>query len=133
MVVALIALVVAIGGTAAALPGKFTVGRDDLKNSSVGARSLGRMLVGRTWVLKSDDPVADDGIFTETEGKITCPSKAPTAIEPFISGMSQTAFEIKRNAVPNSFGAPLGYRFTVSSDDGPDVGYTMSVNCLFRR
>jgi hypothetical protein len=133
MIVALIALIVAIGGTAAALPGKFTVGRDDLKTSSVGARSLGRMLIDRSQVFRSNDPVASDGEYTESVGTIVCPTKAPTAIDPFVGGMSQTAYETKRTAVWNHLKAPQGYRFTVLSDDGPDVGYTMKVNCLFSR
>ena len=133
MVVALIALIVAIGGTAVALPGKFTVGRDDLKKSSVGARALGGMYVGRSLVLKSEDLVAGDGQFTESVGSILCPSKAPTAIDPFVGGLSETAFEVNRSAVSNKWKAPQGYRFTVRSDDGPDVCYTMKVNCLFAR
>jgi hypothetical protein len=133
MVVALIALVVAIGGTAAALPGKFTVGRDDLRSGSVGARALGSMYMGKSLVLKSEDPVPNDGQFTESIGTITCPAKAPTAIDPFIAGLGRSAFELNRSAVANRFGGPAGYRFTVTGDDGPDVGYTMTVNCLFAR
>jgi hypothetical protein len=133
MVVALIALVVAIGGTAAALPGKFTVGRDDLRPASVGARALGSMYIGNSLVLESQDSVANDGEFTESVGTIVCPPKAPTAIDPFIGGMGPTAFITARSATTNRLGAPRGYRFTVSSDDGPDVGYVMKVNCLFAR
>ncbi len=133
MVVALIALVVAVGGTAAALPGKFTVGRDDLKTSSVGARALGKMLVGYSQVVKSRDPVAGDGHFTETRGSIRCPAKSPTALDPSIANMSQFAFELRRTAVSNRFGAPVGYQFIVSGDEGPEIGYTMTVNCLFKR
>jgi hypothetical protein len=133
MVVALIALVVAIGGTAAALPGKFTVGRDDLKNGSVGARSIGKILTDQSQAFPSKDAVAGDGIFTESTGTIRCPAKAPTAIDPQVGGLGPQAFEVKRNALSNRFGGPLGYEFTVSSDQGPDVGYTMKVNCLFAR
>ena len=133
MVVALIALVIAIGGTAVALPGKFTVGRDDLKNSSIGARALGRMLIGHRLVVKSQDPVADDGVFTETRGTITCPAKAPTAIDPSIGNLGPTSFEMRRTAIGNASGAPGGYEFLVSGDEGPDFGYTMKVNCLFAR
>ena len=133
MVVAVIALIVAIGGTAAALPGKFTVGRDDLKDSSVGARALGKMMVGNTQVLKSQDPVADDGNFTESSGAIKCPSKAPTAIDPSIVGLGPLAYEIERTAISNSYGAPQGYEFVVNGDQGPDVGYAMTINCLFAR
>lgn len=133
MVVALVALIVAIGGTAAALPGKFTVGQDDLKKSSVGARALGKMLVGETQVFKSQDPQAGDGEFTETKGEIRCPAKAPTAIDPAVANMGKAAFEVRRLAIPNRWGAPVGYEFVVSSDQGPNVGYTMTVNCLFAR
>ena len=130
MVVALIALTIAIGGTAAALPGKFTVGRDDLKTSSVGARALGKMIIGRSRSFPSADPIADDGNFTETMGTITCPDNAPTAIDPFVGGMSPTAYVFGRSEIFNRFGAPMGYRFTVFSDDGPEVGYVMNVNCI---
>lgn len=133
MVVAVIALVIAIGGTAVALPGKFTVGQDDLKNSSVGARALGRMLVGHTQILRSQDPVPDDGMFTESRAVVKCPAKAPTAIDPSIAGMGVSAYEIGRTAISNSIGAPQGYEFSISSDQGPDVGYAMTVNCLFTR
>jgi hypothetical protein len=133
MIVALIALIVAIGGTAAALPGKFTVGRDDLKNSSVGARALGKMLVGHTQVVESTDPVAGDGNFTETEGKIRCPAKAPTALDPSVGNMGPRSFEMRRTALTNRFGSPGGYRFVITGDEGPDFGYAMKVNCLFSR
>lgn len=133
MIVALVALIVAVGGTAAALPGKFSVGRGDLKQSSIGARALGKMMMGRSLVLKAEDPVAGDGTFTEATGIILCPSKAPTAIDPFVSRMGPKAFLVERTTVSNRFDGPKGYRFTVSSDEGPNVGYTMKVNCLFRR
>jgi hypothetical protein len=133
MIVALIALIVAIGGTAAALPGKFTVGRDDLKNSSVGARAFGKMLVGHTQLVQSSDPVANDGNFTETKGKIRCPSKAPTALNASVANMGPKAFEVRRNVISNRLGAPGGYQFIVTSDEGPEISYTMKVNCLFSR
>ena len=133
MVVALIALVVAIGGTAAALPGKFTVGQDDLKKSSVGARALGKMIVEHRQVVRSIDPIADDGLFSETKGTITCPSKAPLAIDPAVGIMGPQAFEARRRAIPNRWGSPVGYEFVISGDQGPDVGYLMTVNCLFAR
>ena len=44
MVIAVISLVVAIGGTAVALPGKRSVDSNDLRKDSVGARSLGKVL-----------------------------------------------------------------------------------------
>ena len=133
MVVALTALIIAIGGTAFALPGKFTVGQDDLKRSSVGSRSLGKMIVDHRWVLASDDPIAEDGQFTDSTGRITCPPSAPTAIDPVVGGLGPAAFEVRRTVITNRFGAPLGYEFIVSSDMGPDVGFAMKVNCLFAR
>ena len=133
MVVAIIALVIAIGGTAVALPGKFTVGQDDLKNSSVGARALGKVIVGYSQVVPSQDPTAADGEYTDTEGSIKCPAKAPTAIDPSISGLGRQSFETMRSAITNGLGAPQGYRFIISGDEGPNLGYTMKVNCLFAR
>ena len=130
MVVALIALVVAIGGTAAALPGKYTVGQDDLKKSSVGARSLGKIALSQTRVVGSLDQQAKDGEFTETEGQIVCPAQAPFALDPSIGNMGPTAFQMKRTAIPNRWGGPLGYRFVVLTDEGPEISYTMTVNCL---
>ena len=133
MVVAIVALIVAIGGTAFALPGKFTVGRDDLKKSSVGARSIGKMLLDHRRVIRSEDPVSGDGQFTETRGYIKCPAKAPTAIDPSVGGLSPTSHQSRINSIPNRWGGPLGYEIIVSGDEGPDVGYTMKVNCLFTR
>lgn len=133
MVVAVIALVIAIGGTAVALPGKFTVGQDDLKNSSVGARAVGRMIVGYRQVVQSQDEVARDGVFTETRGTIKCPQKAPTALDPAIGNMGPFSFETRSSAIGNSLGGPSGYEFIVSGDEGPEIGYTMTVNCLFAR
>lgn len=130
MVVALIALVVAIGGTAAALPGRFGVGRNDLQKSSVGARALGKMRLDQGVVLRSEDPVAGDGLFTESTGLIRCPSDAPVAIDPYVGGLGPDAFERKRESLPNRWGGPVGYEFTVSSDRGPDVGFSLKVNCL---
>lgn len=133
MVVALIALIVAIGGTATALPGKFTVGQDDLKSSSVGARSIGKMMVEKTGVAKSQDPMAGDGIFTETRGSVRCPEKAPLAIDPAVAVLGPKAYVARQMALPNRWGAPGGYEFRISGDEGPEIGYTMSVNCLFSR
>ena len=130
MVVALIALVVAIGGSAAALPGKFTVGQDDLKESSVGSRSLGRVVLDVRKGVQSTDPVAKDGQFTEVEGTITCPRTAPFALDPAIGSMGPYVYEMRRNVLPNRWGGPLGYRFIVLSDVGPEPGFTMTVNCL---
>lgn len=133
MVVAVIALIVAIGGTAVALPGKFTVGKHDLRTSSVGARALGRMIVDHTRSVRSTDAVAFDGKFTETRGTIRCPARAPLAIDPSISGTGPNAFESRRSVVTNRWGSPRGYEFVISSDQGPEVGYTMKVNCLLSR
>ncbi len=130
MVVALVALIVAVSGTAVALPGKFTVGKDDLKGSSVGARALGRMIIGHSQVVGSNDPVAFDGQFTETRGTVLCPARAPTALDPSIGNMGPTSFERSRRAISNRWGAPRGYEFVISGDEGPDFGYTMKVNCL---
>ena len=133
MIVAIIALIVAIGGSAAALPGKFSVGRDDLKNGSVGARALGKMYLGHVQVLRSSDPVANDGEFTESRGAVLCPRVAPTALDPSIGRMGPKAFEADRRPIPNRWGAPRGYEFFVLSDEGPEIGYAMTVNCLFTR
>ena len=133
MVVAVISLIVAIGGTAVALPGQRTVGGNDLKNNSAGARSLGRALLNHASGLASTDPVAADGEFTEIEGSVRCPAWAPFAFDPSISDLGPDAFETGRTVMTNRFGGPVGYFFRVSTDDGPDVGYTMKVNCLPRR
>ncbi|MBK5111144.1 MAG: hypothetical protein JJE10_07240 [Thermoleophilia bacterium] len=130
MVVAIISLIVAIGGTAIALPGKKTVGRGDLRDGSVGARSLGRAVLDHTKVLASTDAVAGDGAFAQIEGTIRCPSKAPFAFDPSIGNMGPEAFELRRNSLANRWGGPGGYRFIVSTDQGPDVGYAMKLNCL---
>lgn len=133
MVVALIALIVAIGGTATALPGKLTVGQDDLKTSSVGARAIGKVMTGHREVMKSQDPVAGDGIFTETRGSVRCPDKAPLAIDPSVGVLGPEAYVARQMALPNRWGAPGGYEFRISGDEGPEIGYTMTVNCLFSR
>lgn len=130
MVVATISLIVAIGGTAFALPGKFTVGRDDLKNDSVGARALGRATLDYGLNMKSLDPIEGDGTFVESEGSVQCPSKAPFAMDPTVSGLGQSAFETRRITLANRWNGPGGYRFFISSDEGPDAVYGLSVNCL---
>jgi hypothetical protein len=132
MVVAVISLVVAIGGTAVALPGGRTVEDNDLRNDSVGARAIGDVLVGQVAGLASSDSVAEDGNFTESEGTIRCPSRAPFALDPAISGLGPLAYETSRKVVVNRFGGPGGYIFRVTSDAGP-IGFTMTVNCLPRR
>jgi hypothetical protein len=131
MVVAIISLIVAIGGTAVALPGSNTVGRDDLKVDSVGARALGDTLVV-TNGLASADPMAGDDQFTESQGTIRCPGKAPFAFDPAIGNMGPLAYEVNRKVIVNRFGSPGGYTFTVTTDLG-EVGFTMTVNCLPRR
>jgi hypothetical protein len=133
MVVAVISLIVAIGGTAVALPGGRTVDRGDLRNDSVGARALGKAVVGFSSGLASADPVQGDGQFTEADGSIRCPARAPFAFDPSISGLGPLAFETSRKVVINRFGGPGGYIFRVTTDTGPSVGFAMTVNCLPRR
>lgn len=133
MVVAVISLIMAIGGTAFALPGRFSVGRDDLKQSVVGARAIGKVVLEHRWVMESRDAVANDGIFTESEGEIRCPARAPFAFDPSIGMMGPLAYERRRSVIANRWGGPGGYRFIVSGDEGPQVGYTMKVNCLPKR
>ena len=133
MVVAVISLIVAIGGTAVALPGKRSIDSNDLRKDSVGARSLGKVLVGFSSGLPSSDPVAEDGDFTEAEGTVRCPARAPFAFDPSISGMGPLAYEVSRTVVINRFGGPGGYIFRVVSDRGPGLAFTMKVNCLSRR
>ena len=133
MVVATISLIVAIGGTAFALPGKFTVGRDDIKTDSVGASALGRNILNFGTSIRSMDPVAGDGIFTDVEGLIKCPSKAPFAFDPSTSGLGREAFEARRSAFPNRFGGPGSYRIVISSDEGSAVFYGLKINCLASR
>lgn len=130
MIVAIAALVIAIGGTAAALPGRYTVGRDDLKPSSVGARSIGRVKLEQMGGVRSMDPVANDGEFTETEGELTCPPKAPFAFDPSVSNMGPAAMLMSQMAIPNRWGGPLGYHFKILSDLGPEPGFTMKLQCL---
>jgi len=133
MIVAIIALIVAIGGSAGALPGQRSVGSNDLKNSSVGARSMGKALLSHTAGLPATDQDADDGVFTEAEGEIRCPSRAPFAFDPSIGIMGPDAYESRRTPIPNRFGGPGGYLFRIVSDQGSGVAYTMKVNCLPRR
>lgn len=133
MIVALVALVVAIGGTASALPGRFSVGRDDLKTSSVGARAIGKSLTEVVAGARSKDPLADDGEFTESDGSVVCPARAPFAFDPSVGNMGPSAIEMRRQALPNKWGSPGGYRFVVLSDLGPEPTFTMRVNCLPER
>lgn len=131
MIVAIVALIVAIGGTATALPGKFTVGRKDLKKESVGARALGRTLQVQSGI-KGIDQIANDGIFTEAEGEVMCPMKAPLAIDPYVTGMGPDAFEIHRSTILNKWKSPGGYWFRITTDEGK-AGYALRVSCLPRR
>jgi hypothetical protein len=133
MVVAVISLIVAVGGTAVALPGKRSVDSNDLRKDSVGARSLGKVLFGVGSLIPSADLVAEDGNFTEAEGTVRCPARAPFAFDPSISGMGPLAYEVSRSVVLNRFGGPGGYTFRILSDRGTGSAFTMKVNCLSRR
>jgi hypothetical protein len=133
MVVALISLIVAISGTAVAMPGGLDIGSKDLRADSVGARSLGRVFLGKVAGLSSTDPVEGDGSFTEIEGSIRCPNWAPFAFDPSMRGLGPLAFETNRTPVASRLGGPGGYEFEVLSDLGPEPTLTMKVNCLARR
>lgn len=133
MVVAIISLIVAIGGTAFALPGKFTVGRDDLKDGSVGARVLGRATLNVTTSLFTDDPNAGDGVFTETIGTVSCPARAPFAFDPSITGLGPKAYEARRTTFANRWGGPGSFRVVLASDEGTGAIHAMKVNCLPNR
>lgn len=130
MVVAIVSLIVAIGGTAFALPGKFAVGRDDLKDSSVGARSLGRASLNVTTSVITTDPIADDGVFTETTGTVSCPAKAPFAFDPSVTGLGPLAYEVRRTTFANRWGGPGSFRIVLTSDEGPGWIHAMKTNCL---
>lgn len=132
MVVALISLLVAISGTAVAMPG-LKVGSEDLRADSVGARSLGRVFLGKVAGLVSTDPVEGDGSFTELEGSIRCPAWAPFAFDPFITGLGPRAFQTNQTPIVSRLGGPGGYEFVVLSDLGPQPTLTIKVNCLARR
>lgn len=133
MIVAVVSLVVAIGGTAVALPGSLRVGSEDLRSDSVGARALGKVFLGRVALISSTDPTRGDGNFTELEGSVRCPASAPFAFDPSISGLSPLAYEINRNVLLNRFSGPGGYEFEVVSDKGSGNAFAMKVNCLARR
>lgn len=130
LVVATISLIVAIGGTAFALPGKFTVGRDDLKDGSIGARAIGRVSLDITSSVITTDPVSDDGAFTETTGTISCPSKAPFAFDPSVTGLGPLAYEARRTTFANRWGGPGSFRIVLTSDEGPGAIHALKVNCL---
>jgi len=129
MAVAVIALIAAIGGTATALPGRFTVGRSDLKAGSVGARTLGATVEVRGGIQSMDD-TAGDGNFHEAEGDIRCPDRAPFAFDPSISGLGPRAYEVQRTSLLGRLKSPQGYWFRISTDDGGNFGYTITLNCL---
>ncbi len=133
MVVAVISLIVAIGGTAVALPGKRGVDSNDLRKDSVGARALGKVVFGVSNSLTSSDPVAKDGDFTEMEGAVRCPARAPFAFDPAVANTGPLAYEVRRSVLLNRFGGPGGYRFVVVADVGPGPGFALQVNCLSRR
>jgi len=133
MVVAVISLIVAIGGTAVALPGSLRVASDDLRKDSVGARALGKVFLGKVAGMESTDLIRDDGQFTEIEGSVRCPAWAPFAFDPSISGLSPLAYEVNRSVLLNRFSGPGGYEFEVMSDEGPGLTFTLKVNCLARR
>jgi hypothetical protein len=133
MVVAVISLIVAIGGTAVAQPGKRSVDSNDLRKDSVGARSLGKVLFGVGSLIPSADLVAEDGNFTEAEGTVRCPARAPFAFDPTVANTGPLAYEVRRSVVLNRFGGPGGYRFLIVTDTGSGPSYALQVNCLSRR
>lgn len=130
LVVATISLIVAIGGTAVALPGKFTIGRDDLKEASVGARSIGRASLNVTASIITSDPTARDGVFTETTGVVACPTRAPFAFDPSVTGLGPLAYEARRTTFANRWGGPGSFRIVLTSDEGPGAIHALKVNCL---
>jgi hypothetical protein len=133
MVVAVVSLIVALGGTAVALPGSFLIGQDDLRDNSVGARALGKVFLGKLVGLPSTDPVREDGDFTELEGSIRCPDRAPFAFDPSVSGLNSLAYEVDRRVLLNRFGGPSGYEFRILSDKGLSSAFALKINCLARR
>ena len=133
MAVAVISLIVAISGTAVALPGGLGTGPEDMRRNSVGARALGEVFLANVAGLASTDPLRSDGRFAELEGSVRCPARAPFAFDPSIGRLGPLAYEVNRNVTLNRFGGPGGYEFEVMSDEGPGITFTMKVNCLARR
>lgn len=132
MIVAIIALIVAVGGTATALPGRLTVGQKDLKPNSVGARALGQMIQTQK-VIWSEDATPNDGIFTETDGQVSCPNSAPFAFDPSAVPLGPRAYVVMQGvANVNRWRGPQGYFFKITTDQGKG-GYTLKLNCLPRR
>ncbi len=135
MIVAIIALVVAIGGTAGALPGKESVKRNDLATGSVGARSIGRVEIERKLLVQSTDPTAKDGQYSSNTKVIKCPAHAPLAFDPYVSGLNEHTYVagMRASQAGNRFKGPGSYGITIASDAGPGHTFTLRVNCLPRR
>jgi hypothetical protein len=71
LVISLIALAVALAGTAGALPGRNSVKSNDIAHGAVRAGDLGSVVV-RTAPIPDSDPSANDGIWTSSLNSASC-------------------------------------------------------------
>jgi hypothetical protein len=71
LVISVIALCVALAGTAGALPGRNSVKSNDIARGAVRARDLGGVAV-RTEPIRDVDSVANDGIWTPSANSAAC-------------------------------------------------------------
>jgi hypothetical protein len=71
LVISVIALCVALAGTAGALPGRNSVKSNDIAHGAVRAGDLGGMAV-RTAPVRDVDPAANDGVWTPSGNSAAC-------------------------------------------------------------
>jgi hypothetical protein len=71
LVISLIALAVALAGTAGALPGRNSVKSNDIAHGAVRAGDLGAVAV-RSEPIRDLDPVANDGVWTQSANSAAC-------------------------------------------------------------
>lgn len=133
MLVGMLALIVAIGGTAGALPGQRSVGAEDLKANSVGARAIGGGTIQEGNGRLANDPVAGDGIYGSTEVRVRCPARAPLAINPIVEGIGDRSILGDTVVLRSPTAGPRGYVFTFSSDSGPSQRLGARLTCIPRR
>jgi hypothetical protein len=130
LVISVIALCVALAGTAGALPGRNSVKSNDIAHGAVRAGDLGAVVV-RTAVIPDVDPTAGDGVWTSSTNSAFCRPG-----ERLISGGVRTGILPAPSSVAIAQSEPREskrqWAATITSDSGGAAHYGAVAMCLKR-
>lgn len=128
LVVSMIALGVALAGTAGALPGKNSVRSNDIAKGAVRAQDLGAVVV-RTAAIRDIDPAAGDGVWTSSTNSAFCRRGERLVSGGVRTGTFPVPTEVRiGQSEPRE--SKRQWAATISTDTGGSARYGVVAMCL---